>query len=327
MADFDFEELDKAVTETLSDNNKKEGDSVPVPSPAMHRASAGKGYSDQQQARPHFEAAPTVRQAPSSSGRFMDMVHPSSDMRSHSTSKSRFRPPASYSQASSVQHNDDTHGEAPTRQGQPISNDDISSLAPKPLESPFLPDAKVEKRPLGGNVSTTENPISSHKDTPKSGFFFKKNSSPEPEAEAKVEPEMETSSPELDAILLDAPDDPRLEAPDDPQLDDGIDDDVAGAAIETETETPEVTKESSLEQSYSTAQTPATTSISQQYKEQQSAPAQQPGALYDTEAYHQPLPKSEKKHSGAWTIFWILFLVLIGAGVGAAAYFFVIPLL
>ena len=323
MADFDFEELDKAVTETLSDNNKKEGDSAPAPSPAMHRASAGNGHSDQQQARPHFEAAPTTRQTPSSGGRFMDMIHPSSDMRSHSSSKSRFRPPVSYSQPSNGQQNNtDAADEVSVVQNQPIINNNASLSEQKPLESPFLPDAKVEKRPLGGSASTGD-------DTPKSGFFFKKNSSPEPEPEAKVEPEpeMETSSPELDAILLDAPDDPRLEAPDDPQLDDGIDDDVAGAAIETEAEAPEITKESSLEQSYSTAQTPASTSISQQYKEQQSAPAQQPGALYDTEAYHQPLPKSEKKHSGAWTIFWILLLVLIGAGVGAAAYFFVIPLL
>lgn len=296
MADFDFDELDKAVSETQSDSNGADtGDDSSLPqSPAMHRASAGASeYLGQN--RPHFEAAPAARQAPSG-GRFMDIVHPSSDMRSHSTSKSRFHPPAAtYSHVPEVPNTDTEEEPLPSPSGQ------------KPLESPFLPDAKVEKRPLGGVG-------------PADGNFAAPSLQEEP--------------------LLDAPDEPRLEAPDEPLLDEGThdeearnddgsdsgnnDNDTTSAA--TEAQDSETTPQSQS-QSQPQPQSPAATSISQQYKEQPSTPPQQPGALYATEAYHQPLPHAEKKHSGVWTLFWIILLVLIGAGIGAAAYFFVVPLL
>ena len=176
MADFDFDELDKAVAASVhaddtasnnavSDASARSIESEHISSPAMHRAGVGSGIDiggHNNAAEARFEAAPVAAtpRRPSalpSHGRFMDIVHPSSDMRSTSGGKSRFCPP--------VSPNEHESSASPLAQTAlaPVSPESTPSVEPRhtssikgddesrPLESPFLPDAKVEKRPLGGS--------------------------------------------------------------------------------------------------------------------------------------------------------------------------------
>ncbi len=84
-------------------------------------------------------ATPTRRQ---SSGRFLDVMHPSSDMRTATVVPSRPSMPTAVPEVA----------ERPAPAPAPALN----PLPPTPISSPFLPDAKVEKRPLGGDASTGE---------------------------------------------------------------------------------------------------------------------------------------------------------------------------
>lgn len=71
----------------------------------------------------------------------------------------------------------------------------------------------------------------------------------------------------------------------------------------------------------------ATGSIVQQYKEQPSTGDQDTGAIYDTDAYHKSLASPTKKKSSWLWIIWILLLIVVGVGAGAAVYYYVLPLL
>ena len=182
-----------------------------------------------------------------------------------------------------------------------------------PLTSPFLPDAKVEKRPLGRPVEAmpTVDLAAELADTPA-----------EPVAAADPLPStMDTLSPNKDAQLPEQP----LPAELGSELL-TIETSAAGSAPEVQ---PVVTP--SIEQPApavsdtaaepATARAMAVTSIPQQYKvrqpsESQEAPA---GALYDAQPVAEP---AKKKSSGVLKIV-IAFIVvaLIGIGGGAAIYY------
>jgi hypothetical protein len=66
------------------------------------------------------------------------------------------------------------------------------------------------------------------------------------------------------------------------------------------------------------------TSIQQQYKEQPSTGDQATGGIYDTESLHQPLGHPAKKKSGWMWVIWVIVLLILGAGGGAAAYLYLL---
>lgn len=120
MTDFDFEELDKAVTSAI-------------------------------------EPSPAARRAPQ--GRFMDMVHPSSDMRQKMQAGTRpfTRPQQPVTPPAEETEPMPSEPEEIIPETQNFSVVDEQVEEPKPAEeapapapeSPFLPNAVVEKRPLG----------------------------------------------------------------------------------------------------------------------------------------------------------------------------------
>lgn len=311
MSDFDFDELDRAVNGVISDDSSLSDATVAPATDTPQPATVNEAPAS---AKPAPSVAPAVRR---SSGRFMDVVHPSSDMRSGAST-----PQVARRQPVVVQ--------PPAPVVEESTPDPIDTLEDwqKPLESPFLPDTKVEKRPLGGS-----------------------NEAP--------------SIAEFDALeLLEAPDDPRIEAH---VMPDPIDfatqsvdepEHVESIVEETPAEPisevfPEIaTEPEALEEIIETPKTPVVekahdsvgygqgafqveetpevpvgpSSISQQYTEQPSSTPES-GAIYDTEAYHQPLTPVTKKKSGVWVILWIILIVLLGGGAGAAFYFYVMPML
>lgn len=305
MSDFDFDELDKAVAGALETD---------TPSTSQANATRDVGAPEPVKDAPTPEPVkqpvtpPAIRRA---SGRFMDVVHPSSDMRS---SRPGFTAPAAKPVNERESNDEDELIEAKLI-SDPSELDSLSeSSSPvgewsKPLESPFLPDTKVEKRPLGGNAEAETF----------ASLFEATNNEP----------------------LLEAPDEPRLEAT---TMPDPIDFAAHSMALPSENEdtgaTEEAEEPSDAEEvsaevpTAEKAEEPVTavepvgpvgpTSITQQYTEQQST-EEPSGAIYDTENYHQPLAHDGKKHSSVWTILGIILLVLLGAGAGVAFYFFILP--
>lgn len=310
MSDFDFDELDKAVAGALpaSDTPDEDADTERAsgsPARPASEASSERSVPAREETPEDRTAAPAVRRG---SGRFMDVVHPSSDMRTKNTA---FTPPSRSSQEV-TRPNDSSRAEssASSRVNEPDSPETETQDAwNQPLESPFLPDAKVEKRPLGAFADSNN----AENDTSTS----------------------ELLAEEPDELLLEAPDDPRLEAT---AMPDPIDFAAHASALPAESEDTGVSQPEAPEaqpaksESYaastedtSVENTPGGTSISQQYTEQPSS-APSSGAVYDTENYHQPLPAATKKHSGVWVFIWILLLVILGAGAGVAFYLFVLPM-
>ncbi len=294
LSDFDFDELDKAVAGALSDTPQDAEpalDDAPVSTPQEEVKAVEPTVS-----RP----APAARR---SSGRFMDVVHPSSDMRT----KSRFTPPVSTPVVADPK---------PVETAQSIDDDDEDWA--KPLESPFLPDAKVEKRPLGimpvtGDASKEDELLLEAPDE----LLVEAHTMPDPidfAAQASALPsEQEDTAAPVESVE-ETPAESEIEL---------IEEEVAKSA---ESEVTQEASVSHVEEAPKEAEPIGPASISQQYTEQASSTPES-GAIYDTESYHQPLAPTPKKKSGAWVFVWILLLLIVGAAAGVGFYFFVLPTL
>lgn len=156
---------------------------------------------------------------------------------------------------------------------------------PAPLTTPFLADAKVEKRPLGANSdldaqSTSESPG-----------------------------EVESPAPSPDVV----------------NLPDELKNDVVAAEPTDTTTPSSVTAEptSTIPQS-SESVVPAGGAITQQYAEQASTGDQSNGSIYDTATYHQAIDTATpaKKSSPLKWILWVVILLLAGAAAGVAYFYF-----
>lgn len=227
--------------------------------------------------RPATPPAPRPTESPAArrGGRFMDVVHPSSDMRSATTPTPAVSEiPPQVTEESSA----------------PVSDwpDPIDQANQAPLESPFLTDAKIEKRPLGGFGE------------------------PAPAADLPVTTEEQPV--ELSDALT------------------SIDSEDAAPVIAAEPEqkpepTPSTTVTETIEANPVADTNGLSSSIQQQYTEQPSTTEQPSGAIFDTDSYHQALAHPPKKKSGFLTVLWIIGILVLGAGLGAVAYFYVLPML
>jgi len=362
MSDIDFDELDRAVNGVLgipSNQNTPQPaatvtpQTLPTPqSPPQAPAVEHLDHVERTQlnyaaSHPAQNSAPLVNSAPAarrSSGRFMDMVHPSSDMRSRGNT-----PPTA------------THlGSTPIPQPTPAPIETESPAWNEPLESPFLPDAKVEKRPLGGTVNETEafpkafdfqglldEPDDEVKNTPITAELkkevnvepaFKLDAEPEealleaPEAQERIEANTMPDPIDFAAGFTESDDiDSRInevEAREARELTPMHADEPAAAPVVPLPVTPPapqpvaqpIVAKPAIEEPV------GPTSITPQYKEQPSS-NQESGAMYDTESYHQALTAPVKKKSGWMTLVWILLLIALGAGAGWAVYTYVLPMI
>ncbi len=167
-----------------------------------------------------------------------------------------------------------------------------ASTEPSPLTSPFLPDAKVEKRPLGELSTETEvAPVVPEAVETPADTAPADSSSPEP---MPLPAELHTDVMALEATSTTSPATDKLQ------------DTASTAAPQSE------------------AAVPAGGSIPQQYTEAPNTGDQTNGSIYDTKEYHQPVEaaKPAKKASALTWIIWVLVLLIIGAGAGAAYFYF-----
>jgi len=375
MQDIDFDEIDRAVNSVTSASNAASTPVVDTPAtPVIQSVSTPVAVSTPNQAI-SAHVAPSLA-ARRSSGRFMDVVHPSSDMRPQAPAAATFHredvaprptevperpvfapepvvestpeptPEPVESPTSSAFHwpdpidlnnLDDTSATkpfvspvisapepaveptpspvveavatpAPAVEAKPVVNldDELQSS----LESPFLSNTKVEKRPLGA-FSFPES------DLPLLDDFTNEPSNSEKTTDTDASAPTELDE---DILLLEADNEDEFEKVEDAEV----------------AELPEIT--APVDEPFVAPEpTPAPapiddapvgpTSITQQYKEHPSTDDQASGAIYDTATYHQPLAHPAKKGSSLLIIAWIVGLIIVGGGIGAAVYFFVLPLL
>lgn len=300
MKDFDFDELDRAVSSVLSES--------PEQTPPLNEAEVQSAPARDTPSVQPREVAP--RQA--RSGRVMDIVRPVSTSRVvPSTVAPQQETPVAPLPRKEVPMGDITLVKR-SEVAQPVVEQpqEQPQEEPTPIEdeawdvpeSPFLPDAKVEKRPLGQSEPTGEALVTV-----------------EAEAPSIVAVPEEAPSVEVPAISTD------LEAESVPEFD----------AFDTE-ESPledgaETAREVHIEpEPVASPQEPlipvGPVEITQQYT---AKPADTPasGELFDTEAYHTPFTAPVKKMSGLKVTLIVIASLLFVAALAAGFYFYVLPLL
>lgn len=383
MKDLDFDELDRAVNSLMGDVSK----TAPAPKPADDAptftisptlgandtpdfsklaqtvekadASSSPATSNTSTSAPEptatasVETPETVSPAPANrrGGRFMDVVHPSSDMkkpgvparpvsrqgvtvepRKPATEVAPEKPveqtapveaePASqqsdWPDPLEMAHYDKEPETAATATDSPAVEPEPAVepvSVPKneepaaPLTSPFLADAKVEKRPLGTAAATVSEPEEPDHTPVVDVTTSEGVTGDDPDMQLPPEPKSEAPLPaELQNDLV------AIESGDHML--------AAGAETEPATvaPTPKPTPEKPASQP-SVATPTGPTSIAQQYKEEPRTDEPESGAIYDTQTYHQPLAHPEQKKSGWMMIVWIVLVILVGVAAGAAVYF------
>ena len=333
MTELDFDELDKAVSSLMAENGTPDtAEQSPVEAPTAPAPSAP--------TPPVTTASPAVRRR----GQFMDVMHPSANMRpTNAPIKGQAATITPLTMQASVTPDDNsTPSDTPTiptsdiavepvlpveilatpldvdneSEGEHVTSlegESETSSAPHelvisedPLSSPFLPDAKVEKRPLGTAAILVE--PSTVGDAPE-----------------VVLPVDASAQPINDEVKLV---EPVAEVPIEPvSLPDELKEDVVAVEAneviheDTTPDTPEQVSPSAV----TTADVPSVGgNIVQQYEEQPSTGDQTNGAIYDTSTYHQPLDAkpAKKKSSALVWVLWIVVLLIVGATAGAAWFYF-----
>jgi hypothetical protein len=212
--------------------------------------------------------------------------------------------------------------EVPTNEPSTIfpSDDTIEFEDPKSLTSPFIADAKVEKRPLGGA------PVDEPGHAPVLGVLAADNmpTTLDPANQLPPMPDVVGTHlpPELQSNLMAIEADGGTTAPA-VQAREEVNTMPAPTLIVESQKTPDVatliaeTKPATVE----VATISGPTSIPQQYHEELSTSDESNGSIYDTDSYHQPLAHPAKTKSGWLWIVWILLLLIAGGGGAVALYF------
>jgi len=349
MKDIDFDELDKAVNSLMAKTPEGEEKEPAAPAePAAETSSEPSQPAPAQEAavpepadtaepakepaavapaaeEPSPESAPAAKSlATKRSGRFMDVVHPSSDMRSAPSATAQ---PSRHSKVIAPFSSDTASAPAePTKEEAPTSEEvaapapaehswpdpiamheaaqnsqtaepeaapsEKSEPAPAPVApseppvSPFLADAKVEKRPLGAPVTEAQE-LGLDTEAPQ------QTEAAEPAAPLPAELADDVVSIESDTTQHAESETTELpavaETPSEP--------DIAPAKVEPEKAAPA-----------------GASSITQQYKVQENTGDQHHEALYDSASIEPPLQHPAKQKSGWFSVALIVLLLVVGIG-------------
>lgn len=370
MTELDFDELDKAVNSLMTPSTTTAPTAVDSSAQELEVATEEAATVSAPVQTP--VAGPVISLA-KRRGRFMDVVHPSSDMKT-STLVVPSRQGITVAAPSSVTEPDQTvepvksedeisktdaawpdpldmqsttTGTTPTETDDTQTEEESSFTdSGEPLSSPFLPGAKVEKRPLGGNQpETTElsdemtrlnETDSAHEP---SSDELKEIISPVPTDDVSEADEVNDTPDIAKSLELEEPAAPlpaelnsdlvAIEAGDATTL--PIDEEPIKPAAHDRTSPSmeaapkvEAPVTEAKEQSNPSSATPMLGSITQQYKEQPSTGDETHASIYDTDTDSEiaPLKHLTKKKTGWLYVVLIVLALLIGGGGGAAVYFF-----
>lgn len=211
-------------------------------------------------------------------------------------------------------------------QPEPTPEKSEEKLTDQPLSSPFLPDTKVEKRPLGSTkplvpMLAPEHELMAAQPDDSNAQLPARPSDVAPETPEEfngdliaVESDTHMGVPKTDETHpveeLAKVEKPFMQPSKNEVKDEGA---VPVAPLESKTE--------EVEEADSSEPAMGRISIPPQYKEQPTSGETTSGAIYDTDTYHQPLSHPAKKKSGWLWVVWIILILVVGAGVGAALYF------
>lgn len=338
--EFDFDELDKAVNSLMKDTEPPApitNPETPVTEPTTV-SPVTETVTPVEPLAPVSSEEPVAVEAttpvsptaiPKPTGRFMDVVHPSSDMRTPSQTVAREG--VAVNPISTVPISPEVTKPVTASAETEIAPDSVT-LPPAPLTSPFLPDAQVEKRPLGGpspeqppsldeaiaaELSADSEPVSSEATEPP----VSPDTEPAIPAESITEPATEsTSSPEGDTTPESEKENVGLPAELSNDLV-AIESGEAQPENNDQLETPTDSTESS-----ETAPSPAAallsqSSIPQQYKEETSSTTEIHAPIYDDQTTAQAIPQAAKKGNKTRIILIAVIAVVVGI-VGAAMLYY-----
>jgi hypothetical protein len=342
MKDIDFDELDKAVNslmatapitpEDAASNVKPETTlevsvqpNPPANVPAASAPAATNPEVNEAEAPVALVTPPAAAVTPAvkRTGRFMDMVHASSDMTPRSVSAPRSREglsitPRSESTAAApaVSTVESSPAEPPMSPKTPEVMPDpidlgnsletpaaepsspVEPAASVTTESPFIADAKVEKRPLNAEASASS---TSSLDTQLANELNDSDKTTDvPDGSSSDEPPVIPQVPELSSDLV---------------------------AIESteKVDEPVATQTTDTKEAANVVDAPAVplgaSSIAKQYKSQPSTGDQSHAAIYDASEYPEPVTHPAKKKSGWLWVLWVVLLLAVGAGAAALLYF------
>lgn len=201
--------------------------------------------------------------------------------------------------------------EPPKKEDEPVKEDEEASGPDTPApksepaagEAPFLPDAKVEKRPLGGFTPEENGPYDEDEKSSESD-----EEQLPPEAELPAALHSDVVAVESDAL---------------PDVMPGQADDEGDEHSEAKEEAPkpeEVKPEKAPDDKPADHETGPAQSIPQQYKSEPASAGEEPRPVFDTDQYHQPLiPAHSGKKNHVW-MFILLIVALLAIG-GTLGYF------
>lgn len=171
---------------------------------------------------------------------------------------------------------------------QPVSEskkiDETTEVREEPMTSPFVPDVKVEKRPLGTTAASDTTDTDSAETAPA------ETPAPKPKKSSKKDDD----------------DDPQTLA----ELDREVGDDLG-------------TVDMSLPAQSDVANA-GVVSIAQQYKTTAKPTDETTSPIYDTSTYHTPVVEASKPHHAWVVVVWVLLLLILSAVAGAATYYFML---
>lgn len=361
VKDLDFDELDKAVSSLMAGVKKSESDPAAQSTPVTPPADESPSETVTVSSGPATPAPRPSLAAKRTSGRFMDVMHPSARKKpeaprpasrqgvaveplnpsvapepittpapepekpelkdepaptsSHAGTSDwpdplDFAPSTSKSQEPVETPEPVSVVTLPTEKEEPKEKPAAPQEKPEdvpPLTSPFLPDTKVEKRPLGANAAAapSSSVITANDDLV---VVDEEDQLPAmPKDVASVLPE------ELHGDVMAIESDTTTQKT--AEKSDAVEP-VTPAAPES---APSVDKASEVKHTEE-PKIVGPTSIAQQYREEPSSGDQKNGAIYDTDDYHQPVAHPAKKKSGWMLVVWILLILIVGVAVGATLY-------
>lgn len=346
--DLDFDELDKAVTSLMGGVKDKDLEAKennldinttlgPDESPSYkHLGQVAGTIGNETIDRPEQTVSigeDTTAPTPASpalkrGGRFMDVVHPSSDMRTALSAVSREGATINTPESSSTL--DTTEGNLPSSSDASLEETEAEDAPEElvipeigntlePLSSPFLPDTKVEKRPLGGLA--TEKALAAETEEATVAEDSKADVAVGlPQEEPVTEQDIPAKKDEDEFSKMDAMAAEPAKSLN--EVNEHIPEEYKNEllAVEQNLAVPlESSDEKPAHESVSGA--PVIASIPQQYQEKPSTGETTSGAIYDTDNYHKPVSHPAEQKSGWMWVIVVIALIIIGGLLGAAAYY------
>lgn len=362
MSEIDFDELDRAVTSAISNNNSTSSDGSAnysqtrlsvSPRPLDNQSDKNTEATRSELSMPTIPSRPVVERP--NTGRFLDMVHPSANMK-NSTQSTPFRstetPATSRTQNTFSDNNlkNNAMPFMPQSSNQPVQkieslaqvdssdntlldiskisaemNKSLSSNLGENADSPFLADAKVEKRPLNALASDDQQTAFPSVQSPGSMAQEKNIDTPLPaELESNLlSIESNIATKNTDEIIIENENDEQalVDVENSTEFNQEAQKPIT---LEVKPEQPEASPVQQTQASVLDANKISVNSIAQQYQEKPSSTQQANGAIYDVKDYHKVASVVKKKLGWGW-VFWTIFLIVASVGAGVAVYFFVLP--